>query len=120
PPKRTSGTLGRTYRMACRVQRLVHDTRTFTRGLHRMAAPQEQKSTEPSLDILLVEDEPDILESLEEVLEGRGHHVTAANDGAQAMGLLDHRHFDLAICDVRLPKVNGMQIFQRIRRESPS
>jgi DNA-binding NtrC family response regulator len=72
------------------------------------------------LEILVVEDEPDILESLEEVLGERGHHVTTANDGAAAMGWLDHRRFDVAICDVRLPKIDGMQIFQRIRRESPN
>jgi DNA-binding NtrC family response regulator len=72
------------------------------------------------LDILVVEDEPDILESLEEVLGERGHRVTTANDGAAAMGWLDHRRFDVAICDVRLPKIDGLQIFQRIRRESPN
>jgi DNA-binding NtrC family response regulator len=73
-----------------------------------------------ALDILLVEDEPDILESLEEVLADRGHRVTAVADGAEAMGWLDSRRFDVAICDIRLPKVDGMQIFHRIRRESPN
>ena len=77
-------------------------------------------SDRAALDILLVEDEPDILESLEEVLADRGHRVTAVADGAEAMGWLDSRSFDVAICDIRLPKVDGMQIFHRIRRESPN
>ncbi len=73
----------------------------------------------PPLDILLVEDEPDILELLEEVLRHRGHQVTAVDDGAKAMACLDRRTFDVAICDVRLPNVDGMRIFHRIRNESP-
>jgi two-component system, NtrC family, response regulator AtoC len=73
----------------------------------------------PPLDILLVEDEPDILEALEEVLREHGHKVTTACDGAQAMSQLDARCFDLAICDVRLPKVDGMKIFRRIRNDAP-
>jgi DNA-binding NtrC family response regulator len=75
--------------------------------------------TLPPLDILLVEDEPDILEALEEVLREHGHRVTTASDGAQAMSQLDAHNFDLAICDVRLPKVDGLKIFRRIRSDAP-
>jgi DNA-binding NtrC family response regulator len=71
------------------------------------------------LDILLVEDEPDILDLVGEVLARRGHRVTAVADGADAMTWLDRRFFDVAVCDVRLPSVDGMRIFHRIRAESP-
>jgi DNA-binding NtrC family response regulator len=74
---------------------------------------------QPSLDVLLVEDDPDICSTLEEVLRGQGHRVTVAKDGAQAMRSLDARRFDLAICDVRLPKVDGLHIFRRIRQDQP-
>ncbi|MEQ9318715.1 MAG: sigma-54 dependent transcriptional regulator [Polyangiaceae bacterium] len=76
--------------------------------------------TSLGLDILIVEDEPDILELLSEALETRGHRITPIDDGAKAMSCLDRRRFDVAICDVRLPNVDGMRIFRRIRRESPS
>ena len=72
------------------------------------------------LHILLVEDEPDILELLAEALESRGHRVTPLDDGAKAMSCLNRQRFDVAICDVRLPRVDGMRIFRRIRRESPN
>ncbi len=71
------------------------------------------------LEILVVEDEPDILESIQDALGEHGHHVTPASDGEQAMRRLDGHRFDLAICDVRLPKVDGLEIFRRIRREQP-
>jgi len=71
------------------------------------------------LKILVVEDEPDILESIQDALGEHGHHVTSASDGEQAMRRLDGHRFDLAICDVRLPKVDGLEIFRRIRREQP-
>jgi DNA-binding NtrC family response regulator len=72
------------------------------------------------LDILLVEDEPEILELLEEAMLIGGDHVTAVDDGAKAMACLDAKQFDVAVCDVRLPKVDGMRIFHRMRDESPS
>ncbi len=85
----------------------------------RAAATNHTANHRPPLEILVVEDEPDIRESLEEVLSAQGHHVTSASDGAEAMGRLDRKHFDLTICDVRLPKVDGMEVFRRIRRECP-
>ncbi len=72
------------------------------------------------LDILLVDDEVAILEPIEEELRGRGHRVTVALDGAEAMHCIDSRLFDVVITDIRLPKVNGSTIFQRLRRERPS
>jgi len=73
----------------------------------------------PELDILLVEDELDIREVLARTLERAGYHVTAVADGRDAMETLDGSHFDVAICDVRLPHVDGMRILERLRRESP-
>lgn len=82
--------------------------------------PGRESARATPLDVLIVEDEPDIRASLADVLSDRGHHITAASNGAEAMALLDTRRFDIAICDVRLPKVNGLEIFHRIRHESPS
>ncbi len=70
-----------------------------------------------ALNILLVDDEPDILGLLRDALHERGHRITAANDGAEAMRQLDERRFDLAVCDVRLPDASGLEILRRIRRE---
>ena len=53
------------------------------------------------LDILLIDDEPELRELLEEQLREAGHQVHAAHDGAQGLDQLRRRVFDLVICDVR-------------------
>jgi DNA-binding NtrC family response regulator len=73
-----------------------------------------------ALQILLVDDEPGLRRTLEEALRDAGHEVTAASDGAQALSHALSRVFDVVICDVRLPKVDGLTLFRRLRRESPS
>jgi DNA-binding NtrC family response regulator len=71
------------------------------------------------LDILVVDDEPPIREFVEAALRDLGHRVRAASDGAEAMACLDHQVFDVAILDVRLPKVDGFRIFRRLQAEVP-
>jgi DNA-binding NtrC family response regulator len=74
----------------------------------------------PGLEILLVDDEPAIAEALGEALRDEGHRVTVAFDGAEAMNRLNARVFDVVISDVRLPEVDGLTIFRRLRREAPA
>ena len=71
------------------------------------------------LDILLVDDEPSILAPYAEALRGEGHRVITAEDGLSALALLAGRTFDVIISDIRLPKVNGLEIFKRARAQSP-
>lgn len=72
------------------------------------------------LDILLVDDEPDLRELLEEQLRAAGHRVETAADGLEGMDQLQRRVFDVVICDVRLPKIDGLTLLRRIRKEAPS
>ncbi len=71
------------------------------------------------LDILLVEDEPSILALFCEALRSRGHRITTATDGLSALALVDSRVFDVVISDVRLPRVNGLDLFHRARVVTP-
>jgi DNA-binding NtrC family response regulator len=72
------------------------------------------------LDILLIDDEPDLRLVLEEALRDADHRVIAAGDGAEGLGHVQAKVFDVVICDVRLPKIDGLTLFRRIRQESPS
>jgi DNA-binding NtrC family response regulator len=72
------------------------------------------------LDILLIDDEPELLEILEEQLVEAGHRVQTASDGAQGMEQLGRRVFDLMICDMRLPLVDGLTLFRQARKQTPS
>jgi DNA-binding NtrC family response regulator len=69
------------------------------------------------LDILLVDDEPALLEALGEKLTSAGHRVEKAPDGASGDEWLGKRAFDVVICDVHLPQVDGLSLLRRIRRE---
>lgn len=71
------------------------------------------------LDILLVDDEPSILLPLAQVLRDEGHRVVTCSDGASAMSALAARVFGLVICDVRMQKVDGFEVFRRARSEAP-
>ncbi len=76
--------------------------------------------TSENLDILLVDDEPDLRELLEQVLVDAGHRVVSAGDGAEALTHTATKVFDVVVCDVRLPKIDGLTLFRRLRKEAPS
>lgn len=70
-------------------------------------------------DILLVEDEPEIRQLLCRVLSRDGHVVDTAADGGEAQGMIQKKCYELIIIDLRLPIVNGKQLFQHIYRQYP-
>jgi DNA-binding NtrC family response regulator len=73
-----------------------------------------------ALDILVVDDDQAGRLSLAFALSDAGHKVTEAADGDEALERIAERTFDVAILDVRLPRVDGLTIFRRIRVKSPS
>jgi DNA-binding response OmpR family regulator len=68
--------------------------------------------------ILIAEDEPSIVVSLEFLLAGAGYEVAVARDGAAALALLGTFHPDLVVLDLMLPAVSGFEVCRRIRAES--
>jgi DNA-binding NtrC family response regulator len=72
------------------------------------------------LDILLLDDEPDLLALLADQLGETSHRVTTAADGEAGANLLDTRAYDLVLCDVRLPRVDGITLLRRIRKDAPA
>jgi two-component system, OmpR family, response regulator PhoP len=67
--------------------------------------------------ILLAEDEEALREQLLEILERHRYQVGCAVDGAQALALGEAEHYDLAIIDLGLPKLNGMEVISRLREK---
>jgi DNA-binding NtrC family response regulator len=72
------------------------------------------------LEVLLVDDDPAIRMSVAYALADAGHRVVEASDGEEALALSNRRVFDVAICDVRLPKVDGLTLFRHMRQKVPS
>ncbi len=66
--------------------------------------------------ILVVEDAPATQTLLCEVLEGEGYEVLVTADGPTGLAALAEQPPDLAILDVILPRMNGLQVLQKLRR----
>lgn len=70
--------------------------------------------------LLVVDDEASFRALLRDILEGAGHGVTEARDGAEALAFLERTTFDLVLTDRRMPAVDGLELLRRIRaRTSP-
>jgi PAS domain S-box-containing protein len=67
------------------------------------------------LQILVVDDDPGIGRTLEEMLEADGCHVEVAADGEQALAMLAARPFDLVLSDVVMPKMDGHELYLQVR-----
>jgi two-component system alkaline phosphatase synthesis response regulator PhoP len=68
--------------------------------------------------ILIAEDEPSIVLSLEFLLAGAGYEVVAACDGKEALLLADELRPDLIVLDIMLPVINGFDVCAEVRRRS--
>ena len=68
--------------------------------------------------ILLVDDEPLILKGLRFTLEQEGYEILTAADGEEALQVFFDQPVDLILLDVMLPKLDGIQVCQRIRETS--
>jgi DNA-binding NtrC family response regulator len=71
------------------------------------------------LDILLVDDEPSLVELVAAALRKHGHHVAIAPSGASALEAATHHPFDAMVCDVHLPEVDGLTVLKRMRQSCP-
>lgn len=65
--------------------------------------------------VLIADDEPNIVISLEFLMQRNGYEVMTAPDGEQALRLLDAFRPDLILLDIMLPLRNGFEVCQRIR-----
>ena len=76
------------------------------------------KTNATSLNVLLVEDQQSIAKNIAEYMEGKGHTFDFASQGKQGLELALENHFDLIILDLNLPKMDGLEVCQQIRKLS--
>ncbi len=72
-----------------------------------------------SLNILLADDEEIVHATICDYLTDSGHKTESAYDGAAALELIKHGAYDLALVDVRMPKMDGMTLLGKIRKIQP-
>lgn len=69
--------------------------------------------------ILIVDDEKIALKNLDHVMKKEGYEVTATQSGQNALKLLEERQFDVVLTDLKMEKVDGMQILNKTREMYP-
>lgn len=66
--------------------------------------------------ILVVDDEPDLLELVRDTLEMAGYTVITASDGEEGLKSITEESPDLVILDIKMPKIDGMEVLERVRK----
>ncbi|UOR07121.1 response regulator [Hymenobacter aerilatus] len=66
--------------------------------------------------ILLVDDEPNIVMSLEFLMRKNGYRVSIARNGTEALEAVDRTSFDLILLDIMMPDVDGYQVCQHVKQ----
>jgi CheY-like chemotaxis protein len=81
----------------------------------------EEPDEGPLARILVVEDEEVVRNLVRVALERRGHEVTVANDGLEALRLFEDptQEFDLLVTDVVMPQLNGAELAERVAQLRP-
>ncbi len=79
----------------------------------------QRKSVGAEANILVVDDEEMIRLLFKETLEELGHGVITAETGSEGLDLVKQRHFDLVFLDLRMPGMDGAELFRRIKIIKP-
>jgi len=67
--------------------------------------------------ILVVEDNPELIDNIRELLEGQQHNVDCCSDGLEALGYLRSYEYDVIVLDWVLPKMTGIEILKQFRAQ---
>ena len=89
----------------------------FNKGLNRgnTYAISKKRDAMKEHRLLLVDDDPFILEGIGEDLESNGYQVTRASSGESAVELLESNHFDLVITDLVMASTDGIQVLKKTK-----
>jgi DNA-binding NtrC family response regulator len=69
----------------------------------------------PDIDLLLVDDDAELRSDVASYLGSRGYRVQSCGDGEEALAQADRRAFDVAILDLAMPGLNGIEVLRRLK-----
>jgi len=70
--------------------------------------------------LLLIDDDPNLILLVKDYLEFRGYEVVTADNGMEALEVLDQEIPDMIICDIMMPEMDGYTFVERVRQDSRS
>lgn len=71
------------------------------------------------LRVLIVDDEPELVSALVERLQIRGFDATGVLDGAEAVGQVRETRFDVAVVDLKMPGISGLEVIRQLQKVRP-
>jgi len=85
-----------------------------------MKQHEKTKPAEPSVKILVVEDEPNMVQGLRDNFEFEGYQVITANDGIEGLRKALDESPDLVVLDVMMPRMSGLEVCKQLRAKRAS
>lgn len=76
---------------------------------------KEEFGSDCKANILIIEDEEVILDMMKIILEKRGHKVFIAKDSSDGMKMYENNRYDVVLCDLAMPKINGWKVAKHIK-----
>ena len=70
-------------------------------------------------NILIIDDEKAIRKTLTEILSYEGYKIEEASDGEEGLKKFRERAFDVVLCDIKMPKLDGIEFLERARETNP-
>lgn len=80
----------------------------------------ESKTIEKFNRVLVVDDEIALLQNIQDILEAQQIGFVQAENATQALDLLQAEKFDVIVCDIQMPKMNGLRLLETIRHKGDS
>lgn len=73
-----------------------------------------------NVNLLIVDDDVSMLETIGDVFQDRGYNVAMVEDGRRAIKLVSRRYFDVILMDIRMPGINGLETYKEVKKIIPT
>ncbi len=78
----------------------------------------KESSSSDQKQLLLIDDDPNLILLVKDYLEFRGYEVMTAENGREALEILENKVPDMIICDVMMPEMDGYSLVEHVRKDA--